>query len=174
MNREFLEIIKTRRSIRNYKAEMIPNDLLEAVVEAGTFGADGDGEAVSRTIIAVTDPIYREKLSKMNAAVMGSEQDPYYGAPVIILVLGDPSMPTFVEDGSCVLENMMLAAHALGLGSVWVNRERQMFDSEEGKNLLKEWDLPITLRGVGAIALGYPAKEAPVAAPRKENYIVRI
>lgn len=93
---------------------------------------------------------------------------------MIILVLGDPSMPTFVEDGSCVLENMMLAAHSLGLGSVWVNRERQMFDSEEGKNLLKEWDLPITLRGVGAIALGYPAKEAPVAAPRKENYIVRI
>ena len=163
MNREFLEIIKTRRSIRNYKAEMIPNDLLEAVVEAGTFAPTAMGKQ-SPTIIAVTDPIYREKLSKMNAAVMGSEQDPYYGAPVIILVLGDPSMPTFVEDGSCVLENMMLAAHALGLGSVWVNRER----------LLKEWDLPITLRGVGAIALGYPAKEAPVAAPRKENYIVRI
>lgn len=173
MNREFLEIIKTRRSIRNYKAEMIPNDLLEAVVEAGTFAPTAMGKQ-SPTIIAVTDPIYREKLSKMNAAVMGSEQDPYYGAPVIILVLGDSSMPTFVEDGSCVLENMMLAAHALGLGSVWVNRERQMFDSEEGKNLLKEWNLPITLRGVGAIALGYPAKEAPVAAPRKENYIVRI
>lgn len=173
MNREFLEIIKTRRSIRNYKAEMIPNDLLEAVVEAGTFAPTAMGKQ-SPTIIAVTDPIYREKLSKMNAVVMGSEQDPYYGAPVIILVLGDLSMPTFVEDGSCVLENMMLAAHALGLGSVWVNRERQMFDSEEGKNLLKEWDLPITLRGVGAIALGYPAKEAPVAAPRKENYIVRI
>ena len=132
MNREFLEIIKTRRSIRNYKAEMIPNDLLEAVVEAGTFAPTAMGKQ-SPTIIAVTDPIYREKLSKMNAAVMGSEQDSYYGAPVIILVLGDPSMPTFVEDGSCVLENMMLAAHALGLGSVWVNRERQMLTVKKEK-----------------------------------------
>ena len=105
---------------------------------------------------------------------MGSNTGPYYGAPVVILVLADGSASTFVEDGSCVLENMMLAAHALGLGTVWVHREREIFDSESGKALLREWKLPETLRGVGAIALGYPAQEAVQPAARKQNYIVRI
>lgn len=105
---------------------------------------------------------------------MGSKTDPYYGAPVVILVLADGNSKTFVEDGSCVLENMMLAAHSLGLGSVWVHREREIFDSEKGKTLLREWNLPETLRGVGAIALGYPAKEADQPIARKQNYIVRI
>ena len=98
----------------------------------------------------------------------------YYGAPVVVLVLADGSASTFVEDGSCVLENMMLAAHALGLGTVWVHREREIFDSEKGKALLREWKLPETLRGVGAVALGYPAQEASQPAARKQNYIVRI
>ena len=84
---------------------------------------------------------------------MGNNTDPYYGAPVVILVLADGSANTFIEDGSCVLENMMLAAHALGLGTVWVHREREIFDSESGKALLREWKLPETLCGVGAIAL---------------------
>ena len=106
--------------------------------------------------------------------VVQKRPDPYYGAPVVILVLADGSASTFVEDGSCVLENMMLAAHALGLGTVWVHREREIFDSESGKALLREWKLPETLRGVGAIALGYPAKEAGQPAARKQNYIVRI
>ena len=98
-----------------------------------------------------TDPKYRKEIAKLNAEVMGSNTDPYYGAPVVILVLADGSASTFVEDGSCVLENMMLAAHALGLGTVWVHREREIFDSESGKALLREWKLPETLRGVGAL-----------------------
>ena len=170
MNREFLEIIKTRRSIRNYKAEMIPNDLLEAVVEAGTFAPTAMGKQ-SPTIIAVTDPIYREKLSKMNAAVMGSEQDPYYGAPVIILVLGDPSMPTFVEDGSCVLENMMLAAQSLGLGSCWIHRAKEMYASEEGKAFLAELGVEGDVVGVGHCILGYPDGELPEAPARKQGRV---
>ena len=98
----------------------------------------------------------------------------YYGAPVIILVLADGTANTFVEDGSCVLENMMLAAASLGLGSVWVHREREIFDSEEGKALLQAWGLPETLRGVGSIALGYPAGAIHEAAKRKDGYIVRV
>lgn len=119
-------------------------------------------------------PKYRQEIAKLNAEVMGSNTDPYYGAPVVILVLADGSASTFVEDGSCVLENMMLAAHALGMGTVWVHREREIFDSESGKALLREWKLPETLRGVGAIALGYPAQKAGQPAARKQNYIVRI
>ena len=111
---------------------------------------------------------------RLNAEVMGNQSDPYYGAPVIVLVLADGTIPTYIEDGSCVLENLMLAAHAVGLGSVWVNRERQIFDSERGKQLLREWNLPTTLRGVGAIALGYPQGEAPQPKERKKDYIVHI
>ena len=103
---------------------------------------------------------------------MGSSTDPYYGAPVVVLVLADGGASTFVEDGSCVLENIMLAA--LGLVTVWMHREREIFDSEKGKALLREWKLPETLRGVGAVALGYPAQEASQPAARKQNYIVRI
>ena len=173
MDNNFLSLIKTRRSVRAYKLEFVPSEALDAVLEAGTYAPTGGGHQ-SPTIIAITDPKYRKEIAKLNAEVMGSNTDPYYGAPVVILVLADGSASTFVEDGSCVLENMMLAAHALGLGTVWVHREREIFDSESGKALLREWKLPETLRGVGAIALGYPAQEAGHPAARKQNYIVRI
>lgn len=173
MEKNFLSLIKTRRSVRAYKSEPVPSKALDAVLEAGTYAPTGGGHQ-SPTIIAITDPQYRREIAKLNAEVMGSNTDPYYGAPVVILVLADGSASTFVEDGSCVLENMMLAAHALGLGTVWVHREREIFDSESGKALLREWKLPETLRGVGAVALGYPAREASQPAARKQNYIVRI
>lgn len=173
MNGDFLEMIKTRRSTRSFKPDSIPEDLLDAVLEAGTYAPTGMNRQ-SPVIIAVSDKKYREKLSKLNAAIMGVDKDPYYGAPTVVLVLADPSANTFVEDGSCVLENMMLAAHACGLSSVWVHREREIFDSEEGKRLLREWNLPETLRGVGSIALGYPAAEPTMRSPRKDGYIVKI
>ena len=173
MENNFLSLIKTRRSVRAYKSEPVPSEVLDAVLETGTYAPTGGGHQ-SPTIIAITDPKYRQEIAKLNAEVMGSNADPYYGAPVVILVLADGSASTFVEDGSCVLENMMPAAHALGLGTVWVHREREIFDSEKGKALLREWKLPETLRGVGAIALGYPAQEASQPAARKQNYIVRI
>ena len=173
MENNFLSLIKTRRSVRAYKAEPVPPEALDAVLEAGTYAPTGGGRQ-SPTIIAITDPKYRQEIAKLNAEVMGSSTDPYYGAPAVVLVLADGGASTFVEDGSCVLENMMLAAHALGLGTVWVHREREIFDSEKGKALLREWKLPETLRGVGAVALGYPAQEASQPAARKQNYIVRI
>ena len=172
MEKIFLSLIKTRCSVRAYKSEPVPSKALDAVLEAGTYAPTGEGHQ-SPTIIAITNPKYRKEIAKLNAEVMGSNTDPYYGAPVVILVLADGSASTYIEDG-CVLENMMLAAHALGLGTVWVHREREIFDSESGKALLREWKLPETLRGVGAIALGYPAQEAGQPAARKQNYIVRI
>ena len=123
MENNFLSLIKTRRSVRVYKSEPVPAEALDAVLEAGTYAPTGGGRQ-SPTIIAITDPKYRQEIAKLNAEVMGSNADPYYGAPVVVLVLADGSASTFVEDGSCVLENMMLAAHALGLGTVWVHRER--------------------------------------------------
>ena len=170
---DLLTLIRTRRSVRAYKPDPVPADLLDAVLEAGTWAPTGGGRQ-SPTIVAVTDPAARRQIAALKARVMGSDTDPYYGAPAVVLVLADGASRTFVEDGSCVLENIMLAAHALGLGTVWVHREREIFDSEEGKALLRAWHLPETLRGVGAVALGYPAVEPGDPAPRKAGYIVRI
>ena len=173
MTNEILNIIKTRRSIRSYKPDPVPEELLNAILEAGTYAPTGRGRQ-SPTIIAITSEKYRQEISKLNAKVLGSDTDPYYGAPVIILVLADSTVNTFVEDGSCVLENMMLAAASLGLGSVWVHREKEIFDSADGKKLLISWGLPETLCGIGSIALGYPAAVPSEASKRKDNYIVRI
>ncbi len=173
MTNEVLNVIKSRRSIRAYKSDEIEAEKLNAILEAGTYAPTGGGRQ-SPTIIAVTSKEYRDKISNLNAKVMGSNSDPYYGAPVILLVLADANANTFVEDGSCVLENMMLAASSLNIGSVWVHREREIFDSDEGKALLKEWGLPETLRGVGALALGYPSVPAEKPAKRKDNYIVTV
>lgn len=173
MSNEVLNTIKTRRSVRAYKPDAVPAELLNAVLEAGTYAPTGSGRQ-SPTIIAVTSEHYCKEIAELNSGVMGKDTDPYYGAPIIVLVLAEGTARTFVEDGSCVLENMMLAAASLGLGSVWVHREREIFDSEKGKALLREWGLPETLRGVGSIALGYPAGALGEAAKRKDNYIVRV
>lgn len=173
MTNETLNVIKSRRSTRAYKTDPVPEKLLDAVLEAGTFAPSGMNKQ-SPTIVAVTGDKYRREISALNAAVMGVASDPYYGAPVVVLVLADSNAGTWVEDGSCVLENMMLAAESLGLATVWVHREREIFDSERGKQLLREWGLPETLRGVGSIALGYAATPAKPAAPRKDGYIVKV
>lgn len=167
-----IDLLKSRRSVRSYRPDMVPEELLDAVLEAGTYAPTGGGRQ-SPVIVAVTKPELRKKIAFLNARVMGKDTDPYYGAPVVILVLADGERNTFVEDGSCVLENIMVAAHALGLGTVWVHREREIFDSAEGKELLKEWNLPETLRGVGAVALGYAEGEPGKAVPRKEGYIIK-
>ena len=173
MQKEFLDMLLTRRSVRAYKPDPFPEALLEEVLRAGTYAPTGGGRQ-SPVLVAVTDKAVRDEISRLNAAVMGKDTDPYYGAPVLVLALADPASGTWVEDASCALENMMLAAHALGLGSVWVHREREIFDGEAGKALLRAWGLPETLRGVGSIALGYASGPAPAPAPRKAGYIVRV
>lgn len=173
MTNEVLKLIQTRRSVRAYKPDAVPEKMLNAVLEAGTYAPTGRGRQ-SPTIIAITSEKYRREIAELNAAVLNRDTDPYYGAPVVILVLADGEVNTFVEDGSCVLENMLLAAASLGLGSVWVHREREIFDSEKGKALLREWGLPQNLRGVGSIALGYPAEPAKDAVERKADYIIRV
>lgn len=168
---EMLTLIKTRRSCRSYRPDAVPDDVLDKVLEAGTYAPTGGGRQ-SPVIIAVRDPKLRSMLSAMNAEIMGGDSDPYYGAPVIVLVLAEGN--TFVEDGTCVLENLMLAAHAMGLATVWVHREREMFNSEKGKIVLRTLELPETLQGVGALALGYADGELAEASPRKQNYIVKL
>lgn len=166
------ENLKNRRSIRKYKPEQVSEELLDAVLEAGLYAASGMNTQKA-VMVAVRDKETRDQLSRMNAAVMGADRDPFYGAPCVIVVLADPERYTWVEDGSLVMGNLMQAAYDLGLGSCWIHRARQMFDSEEGKELLKKWGLPERLQGVGNCILGYP-DEAPAAKPRLEGRIVKV
>lgn len=170
MQTNFLEIIRTRRSCRSYKSEQITDEQLNAVLEAGTYAPTSRG-LQSPFIVAVQNEELLKRLAKMNAEVMGVTTNPYYDAPTYVLVFVPADAPNGVQDASLVLENMMLAAHAQGLGSCWIHREREMFATEEGKELMKQWNLPEGLVGIGALALGYPDAEPTPVKPRKEGYV---
>ena len=169
METNFLEIIRTRRSCRCYKPEQITDAELNAVLEAGTYAPTSRG-LQSPFIVAVQNADLLSRLAKMNAEVMGVTTNPYYDAPTYVLVFVPADAPNGVQDASLVLENMMLAAHSIGLGSCWIHREREMFATVEGKELMEQWGLPEGLVGIGALSLGYPAGEPSPAKPRKEGY----
>lgn len=166
------ENLKNRRSIRRYKPEQVSEELLDAVLEAGLYAASGMNTQ-NTVMVAVRDKETRDQLSRMNAAVMGIDSDPFYGAPCVIVVLADPEFPTWIDDGSLVLGNLLNAAHAIGLGSCWINRARECFDTADGKELLKKWGLPESYRGIGNCILGYPAEE-PAAKPRLDGRIIKV
>ncbi len=170
---ETLKTLIERRSCRNYKPDPIPTDILDQILEAGTYAATGMGRQ-SPIMIAVTDQETRDRLSRMNADVMGASNDPFYGAPVVIIVLADRAVPTYLYDGSLVMGNLMNAAHSLGIASCWIHRAREEFDSAEGKAILKDLGIEGDYEGIGHCILGYAAQESKPAAPRKENYIYRI
>lgn len=166
---EALKLIESRRSIRSYKPDMVPDDLIDKVIEAGTFAATGGGRQ-SPIIIAVKDRKTRDKLSKLNADIMGAETDPFYGAPLVLIVLADRSSSTYLYDGSLVMGNLMLAAHALGLGSCWIHRAKEVFDRPEGKEILKDLGITGDYEGIGHCILGYIDGDVPEAKPRKEKW----
>ena len=166
------EILKNRRSIRKYKPEQVTDAHLDAILEAGLYAASGMNTQ-NAFMVAVRDKETRDQLSRMNAAVMGTDKDPFYGAPCVVVVLVEPERYTAVEDGSLVLGNLMNAAYEAGVGSCWIHRARQMFESDEGKALLKKWGLREDLIGVGNCILGYP-DEDPAPKPRREGRIVKV
>ena len=167
---EVMENLLTRRSIRSYQPDMIPMETIEEIVKAGTYAATGMG-LQSPIIVAVTDKETRDQLSRMNAPVMGNSADPFYGAPVVLIVLADKNRGTYLYDGSLVMGNMMTAAHSLGIGSCWIHRAKETFESPEGKELLKQWGIEGNYEGIGHLILGYAKGEAPAPKPRKENYV---
>ena len=166
------ELLKNRGSIRKYKPQQVSEELLDAVLEAGLYAASGLNTQ-NTVMVAVRDKETRDQLSRMNAAVMGSSADPFYGAPCVIVVLAYPERYTWLEDGALVMGTLMNAAYEAGLGSCWIHRAQQMFDSAEGKELLRKWGLPEDLVGVGNCILGYPAAEGR-DVPRKPGRIVRV
>ena len=167
-----MNTLLNRRSIRRYKEDQVPDELLDQVLTAGLFAPSGMNRQ-NIVMVAVRDKQTRDQLSRMNAAVMGSDRDPFYGAPCVIVVLGDPEIYPVVENGSLVLGNLMNAAYAVGLGSCWIHRAKQTFETEEGKALLRKWGLKENLVGIGNCILGY-ADESPEASPRLDGRIVKI
>ncbi len=166
-----LKVLKSRRSCRNFDGRPVPEDILNAVLEAGMYAPSGMGRQ-SSIMVVIQDEKTVKKLSEMNAKIMGSSSDPFYGAKTVVVVLADKSVPTYLYDGSLVMGNLMNAAEALGVQSCWIHRAKEEFESEAGKALLREWGIEGDYEGIGHCVLGYGEK-AP-EKPRKEHYIYRI
>ena len=167
------EIIKAmidRRSCKSYKSDMLPKETIEKIIQAGLWAANGRG-LQTPVIVAVTDKEIRDKLSKLNAKVMGANSDPFYNAPIVLIVLAPKDHPNRVYDGSLVMGNLMLAAHSLGIGSCWIHRAKEVMETEEGKEILEAVGLEGEWEGIGNCILGYPEGALKEAQPRKENRV---
>ena len=167
-----VENMITRRSIKKYRPDPVPEELLNEVIEAGEYAASGMGRQPC-IILAVTNKKVRDRLSAINAQIMGREGDPFYGAPAVLVVLADRSANTYIYDGSLVMGNMLNAAHALGLGSCWIHRAKETFNTDEGKNLLKDLGIEGDYEGIGNCVIGYAAEERE-PKPRKEKFVYYI
>ena len=134
---EIIKAMEERRSIRKFKPDMPTKEDLEQIIEAGLYAANGMGKQATITI-AVTNKKFRDRLSAINAKIGGWKEgfDPFYGAPAILIVLADKNWANRVYDGSLVMGNMMLAAHSLNLGSIWIHRAKAYFDAKTKIHLL--------------------------------------
>lgn len=145
-----LELIRTRRSVKRFKSDMIPKDILEKIIDAGTHAPSAMNRQ-SPIIVAVTNKEIRDRLSRLNAGIMGTQSDPFYGAPVVLIVLADKNSANRVYDGSLVMANLMLAAHGLGIGSCWIHRAKEEFEMAEGKELLRSLGIEGEYEGIGTL-----------------------
>ena len=170
--KDAMNVLLTRRSIRSYKSDPVPEEIIEKIIEAGLYAPTGMG-LQDPIIIAVTNKEMRDKIAKENAAVMGRDSDPFYGAPVILLVAAKVC-PNAVYDGSCVMDNLLNAAWAMGLGSCWIHRAKEELEGEWGKKLLAKLGIEGEYVGVGHVALGYPDGEIAAPKLRKSDWVYRI
>lgn len=173
MTHEAIQTLLTRRAVRSYTSEMPSRALIDQIVEAGTYAPTGMGNQ-SPIILAVTNKAVRDQLARLNAAVMGRTEDPFYGAPVVLVVLADRRYPTYQYDGALVMGNLLNAAHALGLGSCWVHRAKEVFETPEGKALLKQLGVEGDFVGIGNCIVGYAAGDYPQPKARKPHYVYHI
>lgn len=170
--KDAMEVLLTRRSIKKYNDKPVPEEILNKILEAGTYAPTAKGMQ-KPIIIVITDKKVRAEIAEENAKIMGGKGDPFYGAPVVLLVAAE-NCPTAVYDGSCVIDNMLNAAWALGVGSCWIHRAKEELESDFGKKLLEKLGIKGDYVGIGHVALGYFDGEPPVPKPRKENYVYRI
>ncbi len=167
---ECIRVLTTRRSVKSYKDAPVPKELLDKVLLAGINAPTGRNMQAP-VMVVVTAPETIRYIGKLNAKVRGTEDDPFYGAPVLIIVFADSNIFTYVEDGSLVMGNLLNAAESLGLGACWIHRAKEVFDSPEGKELMKKWGLGEQYVGVGNCILGYKDKD-PAPKTHKEDYVI--
>ena len=167
---DIFEIIKTRASTKSYTDKMPSSEDIDTVIGAGLRAASGRNMQAP-IIVAVTNREIRDKMSRANASVFGMNADPFYGAPVVLVVLARKAAHTYVYDGSLTLGNMMLAAHSLGLGSCWIHRAREVFDMPEWQEWLRSIGIEEAVEGVGNLILGYPDGDIPDPKPVKESRV---
>lgn len=174
MEEQVIRVLCERRSVRSYQSRPVEEETLKKILKAGTYAPTGRNRQ-SPIMVVVQDARMRERLRRMNAAIMGTpDGDPFYGASTIVVVLADRTIPTCVEDGCLVMGNLMNAAYAVGVDSCWIHRAREEFDSEEGKRLLREWGIDGDYVGIGHCILGYGNGKPANASERKSNYIYRV
>lgn len=169
---EIIQAMKERRSIRRFKPEMPVKRDLEQIIEAGLYAANGMGKQAVITV-AVTDKEVRDRLSAVNCRIGGWKEDfdSFYGAPAVLIVLADKNWANRVYDGSLVMGNMMLAAHSLGLGSIWIHRAKEEFETGEWQQFLFDIGVEGEWEGIGHCAVGYIEGEIPKAAERKDGRV---
>ena len=172
INNEVIKALVERRSVRSYKDTPIPGEILDEILKAGPYAPTGRNRQAP-IIIAVTDKALRDRLSRINASIMGTESDPFYGAPTVLVVLCDKSIPTYVYDGSLVMGNLLNAAHALGVAGCWIHRAKETFETDEGRAILRELGIEGDYEGIGNCILGYADGVVPETRPRKDGYIIK-
>lgn len=166
--------IKNRRSVKKYKSDMVPEELIDEIISSGTCAPTGMNKQ-SPIILSITNKEIRDKLSKLNAKILGNENiDPFYNAPVILVVLADKNVSTYLYDGSLVIGNMLLAAHSLGLGACWIHRAKEVFESVEGKEILASLGINGNYEGIGNCVVGYIDGEMRETVKIKENYVYKV
>lgn len=169
---EIIKAMEERRSIRKFKPDMPPRADIEQIIEAGLYAANGKGRQAAITV-AVTNKAVRDRIMEANRQIGGWQEgfDPFYGAPVILIVLADKNWANRVYDGSLVMGNLMLAAHSLGLGSIWIHRAKEEFEQAEWKKLLSDIGVSGEWEGIGHCAVGYVEGDTPKAAKRKDGRV---
>ena len=167
---ECLKVLKTRRSVKRFKPDPVPENLLSEILEAGKNAPTGMNYQ-SPVMVAVTNPETINEISNLLKKVRGTDKEPLYNAPCVIVVLADSDMFTYTHDGSLVMGNLLNAAHSLGLGACWIHRAKEAFETEEGKKLMKKWGLKESFVGIGNCILGYP-DIIPEEKVHKDDYII--
>lgn len=172
---DLIKKMMERRSCRSYKPDPVPEVMLDEIIQAGLYAPSGMGKQ-SPIIISVTDKDTRDMLSRLNASVINAPagMDPFYGAPAVLIVLADKSVPTYIYDGSVAMENMLLAADSLGLGSCWIHRAKEEFEDARMKAFLKKLGAEGDYEGIGHCIVGYPASQSKPAAPRNEGRVYKV
>lgn len=166
-----IKVLCERRSVRSYKDKQVPKKILDEILKCGTFAPSGMG-LQSAVIVAIQDKELIKKIAKINASIMGRDNDPFYGAPTLVIVFAKKDIPTYIKDGSAVMTNILNAAFSLGVDSCWIDRAKETFETNTGKELLTSFNLDDTYEGIGNIILGYRDGDLPIAKKRKENYII--